>query len=73
MPYRGDWIGRRRQPPGRHLQFYDPVYVLFDDRSLAGVDEIDFPRFRIDTDDFMAFLGQATRRNGPDVSKTPDA
>jgi len=42
---------------------------LFYDGAFAGVDEIDLGRFRIDADDFMTFLGQASRRNGPDVSK----
>ena len=31
------------------------------------------PRFRIDADDFVAFLGEAGRRYGTDVSEPPDA
>ena len=33
-------IRRRAQPAGGHLLFYDPADVLFDDGSLAGVDQI---------------------------------
>src|SRR5438552_7940726 len=73
LPDREGGIRRRGQPAGRDLLFYDPADVLFDDGTFAGVDEIDLRRFRIDADDFMTFLGQATRRNGSDVSETPDA
>jgi len=66
-------IRRRGQPAGRDLLFYDAADVLFDDGTFAGVDEIDLRRLRIDADDFMTFLGQATRGNSPDVSQTPDA
>ena len=66
-------IRARRQPAGCDLPFDDPADVFFDDGAFARVDEIDLCRLRIDADDFMTLLGQASRRNGPDVSQTPDA
>src|SRR5947207_11187818 len=66
-------IRGRRQPAGCDLPFDDRADVLFDDRAFALADEIDLCRLRIDADDFMTLLGQASRRNGPDVSQTPDA
>ncbi len=66
-------IRHRGQPAGCDLSFYDPADVFFDDRAFAGVNEINLRRLRIDADDLMTFVGQAPRRNGPDVSEAKDA
>src|SRR5207302_4186133 len=66
-------IRGRRQPAGCDLPFDDRADVLFDYGAFALSDEIDLWRLRIGADDFMTLLGQASRRNGPDVSQTPDA
>ena len=57
LPDCGGHIRGRAQPPGCDLPSYDRTDVLLDDRRLAGIDQIDFPRFRIDSDNFMTFLG----------------
>ncbi len=70
VPEGGGYIRRRGKSAHCHLPPHDLADVLFDNRGLAGVDEIHLARLRIDADDFVAFLGQAARRNGSDIAET---
>ncbi len=53
-------VGGGRQAFGLDLLLNDAVDVLFDDRRLAGVNELDFPGIRIDADHLMALLRQTS-------------
>src|SRR5262249_4709682 len=46
--------------------------LCFNDGRLPTVDQIDLCRNRVDSDDFMSIIGEATRRNCTDITQSKD-
>ena len=66
-------IGRRTKPSGIDLFLDDRADTIFNDRTLAGIDDVDFGLFRVDPDHFMPFLGETGSRHSPYIAKTENA
>ena len=57
----GGRLCRGTQPARRHLGGNDVSYPFFDDRCLAGVDQVDLGLFRVYAGDDMSALGKTGR------------
>ncbi len=68
-----DGIAGSAQPARLDGGGYDFADVCFNDGRLPTVDQVDFGRERIDSDDFMAVIGEASRRNGSDITQSKNA
>ncbi len=68
-----DWIARSAQPAGLGSGCDDFTDICFNDRRLPAIDQVDFGRERVDANDFMSIIGEASRRNCADISQSENA
>jgi hypothetical protein len=68
-----DRIAGGAQPAGRGSGGYDLTNVRFNDGRLPAIDQVDFGRERVDTDDFMSIICETPRRNGADIAQSKNA
>jgi len=67
------WITGSAQPAGLDSGGYDFPDVCFNDRRLPTVDQVDFGRERVDSNDLMSVIGEAPRGNGSDITQSKNA
>jgi hypothetical protein len=66
-------IASSTQPARLDSGGHDFPDVCFNDGRLPAVDQVDFGRERVDPNDLMSVIGEATRRNGSDITQSKNA
>ena len=70
---RFDRIAGSAQPARLDRGGYDFPDVCFNDGRLPTVDQFDFGRERVDSNDLMSIIGEAPRRNSSDITQSKNA
>jgi hypothetical protein len=68
-----DRIAGGAQPARRDSARYDLTNIRFNDGRLPAVDQVDFSRKRVDTNDLMSTVRETPRRNGADIAQSKNA
>ncbi len=68
-----DWVTGSAQPARLGSGCYDLADIRFNDGRLSTVDQIDFGRERIDTNDFMSIISETARRDRSDITQSENA